>query len=355
MLAFKYRNVRIEAMALNVPPIQLTSAEIEDRLSPLYGRLGIPFGTLEKISGVKSRNIWDMNVLPSQAATKACQNLLEESGWEANKIDVLINCSVARDFFEPAVASLVHNRLGLREDSLTFDLTNACIGFSDGLITLSNMIESGAVKSGILVSAETVTFLLEKCIAQLQAAETITREELLKLLPTLTLGSNSIAYLLTHESVSRGGHKIKGVVSRSASEFSDLCMGNSDFELAKVKGADLSPMMITESAKLMAAAAKLGGRAWQDASKVFEWSKEDIDHVFCHQVGKQVNEAFYDEMGLDIKKEFTIYKTFGNPVSAALPTALTIGAKEKPLKSGEKVLLTAFGSGLNCRFIALDW
>jgi acyl-CoA:acyl-CoA alkyltransferase len=353
MFDLKYKHVCIEAMALNIPPLQLTSAEIEDRIAPLYQKLNIPFGTLEKISGVKSRFLWERKVTPSQAATGACKKLLEQSLWDTKDIGALISCSVARDYFEPAVASLVHNALGLREDTISFDITNACIGFSDGLAVVANMIECGAIKSGIVVSGETVTQILEGCIKQLQTAENLTREVLLKILPTLTLGSNAVAYLLTHESISTTKHKLKGIVARSASNHCDLCMGNEDFELAKETAH--SPAMITESAKLMAAAAKLGGRTWIDASEAFGWKKDDIDHVFCHQVGKQVNEAFYNEMGLDVKKEFTIYKTFGNPVSAALPTALAIGAEEKPIKKGEKILLTAFGSGLNCRFIAIEW
>jgi len=42
-------------------------------------------------------------------------------------------------------------------------------------------------------------------------------------------------------------------------------------------------------------------------------------------------------------------------VSAALPAALANGAEEKAMKPGEKVLLTAFGSGLNTRFLGFEW
>jgi 3-oxoacyl-[acyl-carrier-protein] synthase III len=38
-----------------------------------------------------------------------------------------------------------------------------------------------------------------------------------------------------------------------------------------------------------------------------------------------------------------------------LPAALAIGAEEKKIQPGEKVLLTAFGSGLNTRFLGFEW
>jgi 3-oxoacyl-[acyl-carrier-protein] synthase-3 len=72
-------------------------------------------------------------------------------------------------------------------------------------------------------------------------------------------------------------------------------------------------------------------------------------------VGRQVNEAFYREMGLDFDKDFAIYKRYGNMVSVALPAALAIGVDEKDIQPREKVLLTAFGSGLNTRFLGFEW
>lgn len=92
-----------------------------------------------------------------------------------------------------------------------------------------------------------------------------------------------------------------------------------------------------------------------DFSQSFGWTRSDVHHIFCHQVGKQVNEGFYREMGLDIEKEYTVYRNLGNLVSAALPTALALGSEEKDMKPGEKVLLTAFGSGLNSIFWGVIW
>ena len=58
---------------------------------------------------------------------------------------------------------------------------------------------------------------------------------------------------------------------------------------------------------------------------------------------------------VDFDKDFAIYKRYGNMVSAALPAALAIGADEKNIQPEQKVLLTAFGSGLNTRFLGFQW
>jgi hypothetical protein len=55
---------------------------------------------------------------------------------------------------------------------------------------------------------------------------------------------------------------------------------------------------------------------------------------------------------------FTRSETFwGSPHlrRAAVPTALAIGAEEKDMKPGDKVVLTGFGSGLNALFLGIEW
>jgi 3-oxoacyl-[acyl-carrier-protein] synthase-3 len=260
---------------------------------------------------------------------------------------------VTRDYFEPATGCLIHRNLGLDENGIALDVSNACLGFMDGIFFLSNLIESGMVKAGVVVSAEHTRCMIDNTFTNVLEGRQLTRDKLLRLLPTFTIGSGAVAYVLCHESISKTKHKILGGATRSATQHCDLCTGNVDYHL--VDSPPLGPVMETESSKLLAAAALLGGRTWSDASETIGWSRDDIDHVFCHQVGRQVNEAFYATMGLDHTKEFTIYQTRGNLVSAALPTAFVAGMEPRGIKKGDKIMLTGFGSGLNSLFLGIEW
>ncbi len=353
MTSFRFQNVSIEAFAINSPAELVTSAQLEDRLAPLYERLHIPFGTLERLSGVGTRYLWDDTVRPSDAATKAAEKALERISFDRKEIGAVFNCSVTRDYFEPATATIVHRNLGLPERCFALDITNACVGFSNGITLLGNMIESGVLKAGLLVSGESVGRIIENCIRTIAKNPDISREKLLKLVPTLTLGSGAVAFVLCHKSIASTTHQVFGSVARTASEFSDLCEGNNDY--CMFQDFDMDPVMETEASKLISSAAVVGGRTWREASEFFGWSSKDVDHIFCHQVGKQVNEAFYREVGLEMSKEFTIYRTYGNLVSAALPSALVIGSEQKPLNEGDKVVLLGYGSGLQSIFTALVW
>lgn len=353
MISFQFKHVCLETCGVYLPEQEVTSAELEDRLAPVYERLKIPFGTLEKLSGITSRRLFPPTTNPSEIGTRAAQEALADSHFTVDDIGAIFNCSVTRDYFEPATACIIHRNLKASESAMALDITNACIGFSNGLVLLSNLIETGVVKAGLLVAGENIARIIETSISYLLKNDNFGREDLLQTLPTFTLGCGGVAFLLCHDSVSKNKHHIVGSVSRSASEFSDLCAGNGDYYINQL--SELNPLMRTESAKLMASAAKLGGRVWQDFSRVFAWSKDTVKHIFCHQVGRQVNEAFYQVMGLDYKKEFTVYKKLGNLVSAALPTAFALGIREKNINKGDKILFTAFGSGLNSIFTGIDW
>jgi len=353
MISFRFEHVRVQSFGLHFPSTLLTSTEIEERIAPVYQRLQIPTGTLERVSGVSTRGMWATDVTPSSVATIAARAALDASGFRPDQIGALINCSVSRDFFEPATACLVHHNLGIPEESLVLDITNACIGFSDGMIMLAHLIEAGTVKAGILCSGENISKVVHTTCEQLLKDPSITREKLLQMLPTLTLGCGAVAAVLCHDSIATSSRRFIGGVARSASQHHQLCIGNGDFSVGQ--GEEIAPIMTSDAAQLMIAAAKLGGRAFPDVTASLGWSKDHVDHVFCHQVGRQVNDAFYREMGLDFDKDFAIYKRYGNMVSAALPAALAIGAEEKAIKPGEKVLLTAFGSGLNTRFLGFEW
>lgn len=354
MSVFQFKHVHIESIAVNLPPIEVTSAQLEDRLAPLYKRLSVPFGSLERLSGISTRYFWDMTVTPSQAATGAAKKAVEAIGFDRSHIASLINCSVTRDHFEPATAMLVHKALGLKSSSMAFDISNACLGISNGMMIMGNMIESGLIKAGVLTSGETISRIVETSIQKMLASKDIDREQLLKLLPTFTLGSGAVSIVMCHESIATKPHKFLGGASQSASEFADLCVGNADF-CYYMDEADMNPLMETDSPNLIGNGAIVGSHTWKEMQQAFGWDSNSYDVLVSHQVGRQLGDKFFNTVGIDNKKEFTIYQKYGNQVSAALPTTLALAVEQGVVKPGSTVLCTAFGSGLNSIFSAIKW
>jgi acyl-CoA:acyl-CoA alkyltransferase len=299
--------------------------------------------------------MWGRDILPSTAGAIVVKKALDQAEISTNQVGALLSCSVCRDLFEPSTACIIHGKIGLPHSTLTFDITNACIGFSNGLMVGGQLIDNGVVDKVVVVSAENPAIIIDSNFALVEREkDTITRERFLRILPTFTLGCGAVAFVLSRADKSKSTHRLISTVALTASEHAELCSGNGDFCLTEGQGIG-APVMETESSKLIAEAAILGSEAWKELSTATGWKNQDLEQVICHQVGRQVNEGFYKTMGLPFEKDFSIYQEYGNMVSAALPTALTISAESSKYNIGDKIILTAFGSGLNAVFTAVEW
>lgn len=353
MVSTRYERVHIAGHALHLPPQARSSLEVEGRLGTTYERLDLTPGTLERLSGVSARRLWEQGGAPSSGATTAAREALARAGIAPKEIGLLLNCSVTRDYFEPATASLVHAGLGLSESCLAFDISNACAGFSNGLMVAAEQIERGSVRAALVVSCESVAPLFESTYALIDERADLTRAELLRLLPTFTLGCGAAAFVLAGPGLAGPGRRILGLVGRSATSKNDLCVSNGDFFFHQRLGR--WALMETRAAEIMEAAAQLGGDTWQELAALVGWRAEQVDRVLCHQVGKQVNPAFAARIGLDFERFHFIYPQLGNLVSAAVPAAFTSSVEAREPAKGEHLVLLGFGSGLHALFTAIEW
>src|SRR6516162_5977116 len=128
----KYSRVFIDAIGYELPPVVVTSLELEARLRPVYQALRLPEGQLEALTGISERRWWEPGFSVSQGATAAARKALEASNVRPEDVETLIYAAVCREQFEPATACRVAADLGVRPDTV-FDLSNACLGVLNGI------------------------------------------------------------------------------------------------------------------------------------------------------------------------------------------------------------------------------
>ena len=153
------------------PDSFLSSDDLEQELHHIYQRLKLPFGRIEMQTGIKSRGLFD-NKLPSAIASMAAKNLFDKNNIDPQTIDLLIHASVCRDFLEPSTASVIHHTLGLREDCLSFDLSNACLGVVSAIDLIQKM-DSKSLQNVLIVTGENATPLIDKTILHLKDNNTL--------------------------------------------------------------------------------------------------------------------------------------------------------------------------------------
>src|SRR5690606_37947184 len=126
----------------------------------------------------------------SEASAEAGEVALARSGFARDSIELLVHCGVCRDRLEPATAAYVHDRLGLSRACQIFDVSNACLGFLNGLTLVGGMIESGQIRRALVVSGENGKPLLERTLKTLLAGD-FTRKTIKPYFANLTIGAGA--------------------------------------------------------------------------------------------------------------------------------------------------------------------
>ena len=398
----KYTRVHMESIGYELPPVVVTSDDLEARLAPMYETLHIAPGQLKALTGIAERRWWDKNHRLSDSAAIAAKKALAQSNAVAADVETLIYTAVCRENFEPATACAVAAQLGIKDDANIYDISNACLGVMNGIIDIANRIELKQIRAGIVVASETSREIIETMIQRM--LDDPTMQMFNHSLATLTGGSGAAAVLLTDGSFDNPNtHRLIGAVNRSAPEHHKLCrwgitlspvaLGNLIFSpdkllntieqitdkdvlpatikemmtsdkippsLAGVMPSDklpaaLTQFMSTDSVAVLRHGVKLGVKTWGAFLLRMGWARDQVDKVICHQVGEGHRDTILRELGIAPEKDFNTYEYLGNIGTVSLPITAAIAAKHQFLKTGDCVSFLGIGSGLNCLMLGWEW
>ncbi len=342
-----YSHVCLHSFGYELPPNVVTSADIEQQLAPVYERLKLPEGRLELMSGIKSRRFWDPGTRPSDGAILAGRKALRASGLDAAELDFLVFTSVSRDMMEPATASFVHRSLGLDSRCQIFDISNACLGFLNGMIMLANMIELGQARYGLIVAGETAEGLVQSTINHLLADTTLTRKTIKPAFASLTIGSGAVALVMGDRRLQDTGHYLAAGACRANTRHNDLCQGG--------QNAEQGTLMSTDSELLLTEGIATARMCWDDFLAESGWQKEEMDRFFCHQVGQVHARQLFSALELDPARNFETLPVLGNVGSVSAPITMAMGVDKEKLVSGQKAAILGIGSGINSLMLGIEW
>ncbi len=343
----KFSSAALEALAYTLPPETWTSAALEAKLAPLYQRLRLPEGRLELMTGIRERRFWSADFSASQASASAGKTLLKQNQVNPGEIDLFVHCAVCRDRLEPATAAYAHRLMGLGPHTQIFDLSNACLGFVNGLAVAAAMVDGGQVRRALLCSGENGRPLVERTIGRLNDG-TLDRQQIKSYFANLTIGAGAVAALVVHKDLAwPGAPRLLASVVETDTSAANLCEGDT----GQAGGLEMQ----TDSEALLEAGVEVAARCWTRFKTETGWDEKTPDTVICHQVGKQHQRRLFDRLGLADEKDFSTFAWLGNVGSVSLPITLARAAEEGRVRPGAKVALLGIGSGLSCQMMALQW
>ncbi|MEA2024842.1 MAG: 3-oxoacyl-ACP synthase III [Actinomycetota bacterium] len=333
---FSMTDTAIVSIAHVEAPEVMTSAQFDEVLAETYERVGAQAGLLESLAGIEERRWWPEGYLFTDAAAAAGAKAIEASGIRADRIGLLIDTSVCRDRLEPSSAVTIHHALDLPSWCLSFDLSNACLGFVSALQVAGNMIDSGQIDYALIVDGEGSRQLQQSTLDRL-AGPDATMADLFAEFASLTLGSGGAAAVVGRHSDNPGSHKVVGGIARADTSHHALCVG------------DLHQMR-TDTKSLLDAGLQVSKLGWIDAEEM-GWL--DADRYIIHQVSQVHTRMLCEYLGIDTAKVPLTFPRLGNIGPASIPITLSMEAES--LEPGDSVLLLGIGSGINASAIELIW
>ncbi|MFN4008510.1 MAG: beta-ketoacyl-ACP synthase III [Pannonibacter sp.] len=286
-------------------------------------------------TGIRKRHIASEGEFTSHLAVKAARRALDNAGFEAKDIDVIILATATPDNTFPATAVTVQHELGMHH-GFAFDIQAVCSGFVFALATADNFLRSGQARRALVIGAETFSRILDwqdrtTCVLFGDGAGAVVLEA------RQAEGSIADRGILTTHLRSDGSHKSKLYVDGGPS--STQTVGHLRMEGKEVFKHAVG--MITD--------------VIEDAYKATGLGSDDLDWFVPHQANKRIIDASAKKLGIAPEKVVTTVDQHGNTSAASIPLALDAAVRDGRIKQGDLIMLEAMGGGFTWGSALLRW
>jgi len=286
---------------------------------------------ITKRTGIKERHIASKDETTSDMGVEAAKSAIQRSGIDISEIDMIICATISPDYFcMPSTATTISKKLGLA-NVMAFDISAACTGFVYTLSIAKAFIESGMKKNVLIVGAEKLSAITDytdrgTCIL---------------------FGDGAGAAVIS--ATNNKDEAIIDVHTGADGTYADLLMtpnggtGSPHDALENEAGACFMQMKGNETFKVAVRTLT------KDVKEILESNNiksEDIKHFVPHQANLRIIKAVGDALKLTKEQVVVTVEKYGNTSGASIPMAINDIYENGSLKSGELLLLDAFGGGL---------
>lgn len=337
---------RFESIGAYLPSDILSTAELLSRLATP------PSFDLEKITGVKERRVHDTRPESYEdsftLATRAAEDCLSRSRYEAGEIDVVISTSITRSRFgdrmymEPSFAGALARRLGATR-AISFDVSNACAGMLTGTYILDRMIRSGAVRNGMVISGEAITPIADTAVTEISEKYDLQ-------FASLSVGDSGCAIVLDQAVDDRD--VIHYVDLLTAAEYARLCLGMPSDRSQGIALYTDNRQMHNEDRF------RLGPDSHNNylESRGRTFADEKFDYVIHHQFGAAaipwMNAICEREFGSPMPPDLRVVEKYGNTSTTSHFLVLYDALQEEAIQEGAKLLMIPAASGIVTGFLS---
>ena len=284
-----------------------------------------------KKTGIYRRHIAAPDQCASDLAVEATRALFENHSIDPASIDFLLLCTQTPDYPLPTTACLLQERLGLPTSIGALDFNLGCSGYVYGLSLADGLIQSGAVRRVLLITAETYSKYIEANDRSLRpifgdaAAATLIEAAEQPTLSAFSFGTD-------------GGEANTLMVDCGGARSQEDAIKPSGRRRWK------SPLYM-DGPGLLSYTAESIPPLFDEVLRRGSATKDDLDYVLIHQATKKMIDQLRDRIDMDEAKWPIDMAEYGNTVSSTLPILIRDLRRDGRLTPGTRSMLLGFGVG----------
>ena len=281
----------------------------------------------------------------AKMGVKAAKIAIERSGIDKDEIDLIIFATLSPDYYFPGGGVLVQEQLQIKTCP-AMDIRNQCSGFIYSISTADQFIKSGMYKNILVIGSENHSGGLDfstrgRAVSVIfgdgAGAAIISREEDPEkgILSSHLYSEGKFAEELTliGPNTNRWVNKIIKANNPDDVSYYPYMNGQLVFKNAVVRFTEV----------IMEGLNKNG------------LSPKQIDMLITHQANLRISQFVQKKFGLSDDQVYNNIQKYGNTTAGSIPIALTEAWQEGKIKSGDLIVLAAFGSGFTWGSTIIRW
>jgi len=302
---------------------------------------------IQERTGIQERrHIINGEDTTTSMGVKAAKIAIERAGISNDDIDFIVFATLSPDYYFPGPGVLVQRDLGIKTVG-ALDVRNQCSGFVYALSVADQYIKTGMYKNILVIGSEVQSTGLDMTtrgrgvsviFGDGAGAAVLTREEdLTKGILSTHLHSEGIhAEELVLKAPGMGGRWITDIIADHDPEddsYFPYMNGQFVFKNAVVRFSEVI----------------------NEGLQANNLNVSDIDMLIPHQANLRIAQFIQKKFGLTDDQVFNNIQKYGNTTAASIPIALTEAWEQGKIKSGDTVVLAAFGSGFTWASAIIKW
>ncbi len=275
-------------------------------------------------TGIKQRHIVADDEFTIDLAEHAARRAIEAAGIKAADIDLIVLATTTADQVFPSTACLLQSRLGC-QGGPAFDVQAVCTGFVYALAVAEKFIATGASKKALVVGAETFSRILDwtdrnTCVLFGDGAGAVVLE-----------AGDTPGILSTHLHANGDYASLLHVPSGVSNNYAAVQEGRAYVEM---EGSEVFKMAVRKM-----------GEVVDEALEANNLAKSDVNWLVPHQANQRIIAATAKKLGMSMDKVVLTVGEHGNTSAASIPLALDTAVRRGDIKTGDTLLMEAFGGG----------